>query len=76
MTAMGRDALKAKWNQFRKELNFRWNQLSSDEIDSVAGKREKLVVLLQRRYGFAHRRAQYEVDSFVTEFEEKLRRAA
>jgi len=73
---MGIDALKAKWKQFRKELNYRWNQLSSHDIDDVNGRRENLVALLERRYGFAHRRAQAEVDLFVTEFEEKLRKAS
>jgi uncharacterized protein YjbJ (UPF0337 family) len=73
---MSQDALKAKWKQFRKELNYYWNQLSSDDIDTVDGKRDNLVVLLERRYGYAHRRAEKEVDAFVTEFEDKLRKAS
>jgi len=73
---MIQDALKAKWKHFRKELNYRWNQLSSDDIDRIDGKRDNLVSLLERRYGFARVRAEKEVDHFVNEFEDKLRRAS
>jgi uncharacterized protein YjbJ (UPF0337 family) len=70
------DVLQAKWKKFRNEISFHWNQLSSDEIDRVDGRRSNLVVLLQRKYGFARPRAEREVDRVVTEFEDKLRRAA
>lgn len=70
------DVLEAKWNKFRNEINCNWNQLSSDEVDGVQGRRDNLVFLLQRKYGFARRRAEKEVDRVVTEFEDRLRRAS
>ena len=73
---MNQDVLKTKWKQFRKELDYQWNQLSSDELDGIDGKRDDLVFLLERRYGFAHGRAAKEVDLFVSEFEDKLKRAS
>jgi len=70
------DSLKAKWKHFRKELNYRWNQLDSEDVDRVDGNRDTLVSLLERRYGFARGRAEKEVDSFLNEVEDKLRRAS
>jgi uncharacterized protein YjbJ (UPF0337 family) len=74
--AMIQDVLKAKWKQFRKELRYQWSQLSPDDIDHIDGKRDDLVSILERRYGFARGRAEKEVDTFVNEFEDKLRRAS
>jgi len=70
------DVLRAKWKHFRNELNYQWTELSSDELDRIDGKRDNLVCLLERRYGYARRRAEREVERVVTEFEDKLRRAS
>jgi len=73
---MIQDALKARWKHFRKELSYRWNELSSDDIDRIDGRRDDLVSLLETRYGFARIRAEKEVDAFVSEFEDRLRGAS
>ena len=70
------DVLEAKWKKFRTEINYHWTELSSDDVDEVKGRRDNLVFLLQRRYGYARRRAEREVERVVTEFEDKLRRAS
>jgi uncharacterized protein YjbJ (UPF0337 family) len=68
--------LEAKWKKFRNEINSNWTQLSSDEVDRLDGRPDNLVTLLQRKYGYARRRAEREVERVVTEFEDKLRRAS
>src|SRR5262245_6750855 len=73
---MYHDVLRTRWKQFRRELSYRWKHLTSDELDDVQGKRDHLIVLLERRYGYARRRAEREVDLFVDEFADRLRRAA
>jgi uncharacterized protein YjbJ (UPF0337 family) len=73
---MQHDVLRTKWKQFRKEINHQWKQLTAEEVDRVDGKRDHLVFLLERRYGYARRRAEREVDLAVTEFADKLRRAS
>ena len=57
-------------------LEFQWKHLTPDELDRVQGKRDHLVALLERRYGYARRRAEREVDLFVNEFADRLRRAS
>ena len=70
------DVLRAKWKQFRSELNHEWTELSSDDLDGIDGKRDNLVYLLETRYGYARRRAEREVERVVSQFEDKLRRAS
>lgn len=73
---MHQDVLRARWKQFRNELNYQWKQLTADELDRVDGRRDNLVFLLENRYGYARRRAEREVDLFVNEFADRLRRAS
>lgn len=73
---MHQDVLRAKWKQFRNEINDHWTELSSDDLDQINGLRDNLVILLESRYGYARRRAEKEVERVVTEFEDKLRRAS
>ena len=73
---MKHDVLRAKWKHFRSEIKNLWTEISSDDLDRVDGTRADLVVLLESRYGYARRRAEREVERVVTEFEDKLRRAA
>jgi uncharacterized protein YjbJ (UPF0337 family) len=70
------DLLRTKWKQFRNEINHQWKQLTAEEVERVEGRRDNLVVLLERRYGYARRRAEQEVDLIVAEFADKLRKAS
>jgi uncharacterized protein YjbJ (UPF0337 family) len=73
---MKKDVLQARWKHFRSEINDQWTDLSSDDLDSVDGRRDNLVVLLESKYGYARRRAEREVERVITEFENKLQRAS
>jgi uncharacterized protein YjbJ (UPF0337 family) len=73
---MYQDVLRAKWKHFRHVINDHWNELSSDDLDRINGRRDNLVNLLERRYGYARRRAEREVERVLTDFEDKLRRAS
>ena len=57
------------------EILIRWNQLVPANLDHINDDRRQLVELLQGRYGFCQNRAEREVDSFMADFEERLRRA-
>ena len=70
------DVLLVRWKQFRTEISDHWTELHPDDLDQIRGRRESLVDLLETRCGFARRRAEREVERVVTEFENKLRRAA
>jgi len=72
---MFHDVLRTRWKQFRNELNYQWKHLTSDEIDGVQNP-DHLVVLLERRYGYARRRAEKEVDLFVRDFADRLSKAS
>jgi uncharacterized protein YjbJ (UPF0337 family) len=70
---MNRDILEGKWKQLYGEIRDKWGQLTDDELDQIAGKRDKLAGLLQERYGYTRMEAEQEIAAFLEEWEERVR---
>jgi uncharacterized protein YjbJ (UPF0337 family) len=66
---MNRDVLAGKWKQLKGEVRNRWGRLTDDELDQVGGNAEKLVGLIQERYGVAREEAERELDRIVGDSE-------
>lgn len=60
----------------RGEIVRRWQQLTTHDLEECSGDRIKLIELLQTRYGYAKTRAEKEVDLFLSDFQDRLSRAA
>jgi CBS domain-containing protein/uncharacterized protein YjbJ (UPF0337 family) len=52
------------WQQFKNELQKRWDLLTEDDLEGVFGDRETLIARLQERYSMARLDAEHEVDQF------------
>ena len=61
---MNTDTLKGKWHQIKGEAKVQWGKLTDDDLDQAAGHTEKLIGLLQEKYGYARERAEQEVSDF------------
>jgi uncharacterized protein YjbJ (UPF0337 family) len=61
---MNTDIIQGKWHQLKGSAKAQWGKLTDDELDQVNGESEKLVGLVQERYGYARQRAEQEVNSF------------
>ncbi|MEW5791675.1 MAG: CsbD family protein [Pseudomonadota bacterium] len=61
---MNEDILKGKWNQLKGEVKRKWGMLTDDELDRIAGERDKMVGVIQERYGRTRDEAEREVDDF------------
>jgi uncharacterized protein YjbJ (UPF0337 family) len=71
---MNEDILKGKWTEMRGDLKTWWGQLTEDDLDVIAGQKDKLVGKIQERYGIARDKAQTEVDKHLREYEEAMKR--
>src|SRR5262245_19908987 len=69
-TTMNADILKGKWKQMRGKAREWWGDLTDDELDTVNGRVDTLVGLLQERYGYAKDAAEKEVERRAKEFDE------
>lgn len=68
---MNRNILEGNWKQIRGTIREKWGELTDDELDQIAGKRDKLAGLLQERYGYTQMEAEQQIDDFVSEWEAK-----
>lgn len=44
---------KGNWHQFKGAVKSKWNDLTDDELDQMAGDRERIIGKIQERYGKA-----------------------
>jgi uncharacterized protein YjbJ (UPF0337 family) len=63
---MNSDIIKGKWLQLKGEVKNQWGKLTDDDLDRIEGNSDKLVGLLQERYGYQRDQAEKEVDQFLS----------
>jgi uncharacterized protein YjbJ (UPF0337 family) len=61
---MNWDQIEGKWKQFKGSARQRWGEITDDDYERVAGKRDKMVGLVQEKYGKAKADAEREVDDW------------
>ena len=66
---MNKDIFEGKWKQMKGQIKVAWGKLTDDDLDTVAGKYDKFVGLLQEKYGYTRERAEEEVDRQIAEHE-------
>ncbi len=62
---MNKDILSGMWKQLKGEVRQNWGKLTDSDIDQINGSREKLVGMLQERYGWSKSKADEEVNNFL-----------
>ena len=54
---MNKDIFEGKWKQMRGQAKVWWGKLTDDDLDKVEGKYDKLIGLLQEKYGYTQQQA-------------------
>ena len=63
---MNWDQIAGKWSQVKGDIRQKWGKLTDNDLEVVAGSKDKLVGRIQERYGIAKEQAQRELDEWVT----------
>jgi uncharacterized protein YjbJ (UPF0337 family) len=61
---MNWDQIQGNWKQFSGKVKEKWGKLTDDDLTVVAGKRDQLAGILQKKYGYAKDQAERELDEF------------
>ena len=69
---MNQDILAGKWKQIRGELKTWWRELTDDDVDRIGGQKDKLIGLLQERYGYTREQAEQEIERRLQEYGDKI----
>ena len=57
---MNKNIFEGKWKQIRGQAKGWWGKLTDDDLDQVNGKFDKLIGLLQEKYGYTQQQAEEE----------------
>jgi uncharacterized protein YjbJ (UPF0337 family) len=63
-SAMNWDIVKGNWMQLKGNIQQEWGNLTDDDLDMIAGQREKLLGQLQESYGISKDVAEEKVKDF------------
>jgi len=69
------ERISANWTHWKGRVRERWGRLTDDELDVIAGERERLIGRLQQVYGLSPREAERQLRNWernlaVDEFDE------
>jgi uncharacterized protein YjbJ (UPF0337 family) len=62
---MNWDQIEGKWMQFKGAAREQWGHLTDDDLAKIAGRRDRLVGVLEERYGMVKEEAQIQVDAWA-----------
>jgi uncharacterized protein YjbJ (UPF0337 family) len=61
---MNWDQIEGKWKQLRGEMKEKWGRLTDDELDVIAGNRDKLLGKIQEKHGLSREQAERELEEW------------
>jgi len=62
---MNWDQISGKWKQVKGSVKQQWGKVTDDDLDFIAGTRDKFVGKLQERYGLAKEDAERAADKWL-----------
>jgi uncharacterized protein YjbJ (UPF0337 family) len=68
---LNEDVLKGKWKEIKGGVKEKWGKLTDDDLTRVEGSKEKLLGLLQQKYGYAKDKAEQEYKDFIGRYKGK-----
>jgi uncharacterized protein YjbJ (UPF0337 family) len=63
---MNEDILIGQWHELKGGIKSKWGKLTDDELTAVNGQYEKLMGMLQTKYGYSKAKAKEEYESFIS----------
>jgi uncharacterized protein YjbJ (UPF0337 family) len=68
--------LEGRWQRLKGEVRSKWGKLTDDDIERIAGNKDKLIGALQERYGYVWDEARQLVDRYLDEYGDLKTRAS
>jgi uncharacterized protein YjbJ (UPF0337 family) len=62
------ESLTGQWEQLRPQLRSWWDRLTEADLMSIDGQKDRLISIVQQRYGYPRERAQQEVEGRLQEY--------
>lgn len=69
---MNSNEIKGKFNELKGNFKQKWGELTDDDWKQIGGSKDKLLGLLQQKYGRTKEQAQKEFDDYWNEQERRV----
>ena len=66
---MNKDIVEGNWKQMRGHIKAWWGKLTNDDLDKINGQYDRLVGLIQQKYGYTQAQAAQELDRHLSDYE-------
>jgi uncharacterized protein YjbJ (UPF0337 family) len=73
---MNSDVLESKWQKLKGEIRSQWGKLTDDDLERIAGNKDKLIGVVQERYGYVWDEARQMVDRYLDDYNNGLKTQA
>jgi uncharacterized protein YjbJ (UPF0337 family) len=70
---MNWDQVEGNWKVLKGNIREKWAKFTDDDIELMAGKRDRIIGKLQERYGLAKERAEAEADQYISSMDSDRR---
>jgi len=70
---MNEDILAGQWKEMRGQLKSWWGKLTDDDFEWIGGQKDKLIGLIQERYGYTRDQARDEMERRFDEYMKEAR---
>jgi uncharacterized protein YjbJ (UPF0337 family) len=68
---MNWDQVSGQWKQLKGQFKEKWGDLTDDDFEKIAGKRDQLIGKIQQRYGIAKEEAEQRVDKWADNLKQR-----
>lgn len=68
---MNWEQIEGRWNEMKGRIRQKWGQMTDDDFEKIAGKKDQLLGWLQSKYGYTKEQAERELDEFGRSFEQQ-----
>ena len=68
---MNINEIKGKFNELKGDFKQKWGELTDDDWKQIGGSKDKLLGILQQKYGRSKEQAQREIDEHSREHNER-----
>ena len=62
---MNWDQVEGQWKNIKGGIREKWGKLTDDDLEVIAGKKDKLLGKMQEHYGLAKDKAEAELDKHI-----------
>jgi uncharacterized protein YjbJ (UPF0337 family) len=70
---MERNQIEGNWQELRGKVRQQWAKLTDQDLERIAGAKDRLVGALKQRYGYEKDKASKEVEGWLQTLEKKIK---